>query len=40
MADVKEMMNDKRYYDSRHRDLSYVKKVDDAFQRLQLSGKL
>ena len=40
MSDVKEMMNDKRYYDSRYRDASYVKKVDDAFQRLQLSGKL
>ena len=38
--DVKQMMNDKRYFDQRHRDPSYVKKVDDAWNRLNLSGKV
>jgi len=27
-------MKDKRYFDPRHKDLSYVKRVDDAFARL------
>ncbi len=38
--DVKQMMNDKRYFDQRHRDPAYVKKVDDAWNRLNLSGKV
>ena len=40
IEDVKQMMNDKRYFDQRHRDPSYVKKVDDAWNRLNLSGKV
>ena len=32
--DVRNMMKDKRYYDGRERDPSYVAKVDDAFNRL------
>ncbi len=32
--DVRQMMKDKRYYDPKDRDPSYVKKVDDAFARL------
>jgi len=34
MADARAMMNDKRYFDPRHRDESYVKKVDAAFRML------
>ena len=34
LSDVRSMMKDKRYFDPRHRDESYVKKVDEAFQRL------
>lgn len=34
LEDVRSMMRDKRYYDSRFRDPAYVKKVDDAFNRL------
>ena len=34
LADVKEMMRDKKYFDSRERDPAYVKKVDEAFSRL------
>lgn len=34
LNEVRSMMKDPRYYDSRHRDDSYVKKVDDAFNRL------
>jgi hypothetical protein len=40
MADVKEMMKDKRYFDPRHRDSGYIKKVDEAWSRLQLAGKI
>ncbi len=32
--DVRQMMKDPRYFDPKERDESYVKKVDDAFQRL------
>lgn len=34
LEDVRSMMKDKRYYDSRFRDPAYVKKVDEAFNRL------
>ena len=34
LDDVRSMMKDKRYFDPRHRDDSFVKKVDEAFQRL------
>jgi hypothetical protein len=37
--DVKQMMTDKRYYDQRHRDTSYVKQVDEAWARLNRAGK-
>jgi len=37
---VKQMMNDKRYFDSRFRDRDYVKKVDDAWARLNNAGKV
>ena len=37
---VKEMMKDKRYFDPRHRDSSYVKQVDDAWARLNMAGKV
>ena len=40
IADVKQMMNDKRYFDQRHRDRDYVKKVDDAWARLNNAGKV
>tara|TARA_R100000152_G_C6781207_1_gene215228 strand:+ start:3893 stop:4660 length:768 start_codon:yes stop_codon:yes gene_type:complete len=40
VADVKQMMNDKRYFDSRFRDRDYVKKVDDAWARLNNAGKV
>jgi hypothetical protein len=32
--DVRQMMKDPRYFDPKERDESYVKRVDDAFQRL------
>ena len=38
--DVKEMMNDKRYYDQRHRDKEYVNRVDQAWARLNMAGKV
>lgn len=38
--DVKQMMNDKRYFDPRNRDASYVRKVDEAWARLNLAGKV
>jgi len=34
IADVRGMMKDPRYFDQRERDNDYVKKVDEAFQRL------
>lgn len=34
IADARAMMNDKRYFDPRYRDASYVKKVDAAFRML------
>ena len=34
IEDVRSMMKDKRYFDPKERDESYVKKVDDAFARL------
>lgn len=34
LGEVREMMKDKRYYDPRHKDVSYIKRVDDAFARL------
>ena len=34
LGEVRNMMKDPRYFDSRHRDESYVRKVDDAFNRL------
>ena len=34
LDDVRSMMKDKRYLDPRHRDDGFVKKVDEAFQRL------
>ena len=34
IEDVRNMMKDKRYYDGRERDPSYVAKVDEAFNRL------
>tara|TARA_R110000803_G_scaffold3086_2_gene10555 strand:- start:12764 stop:13519 length:756 start_codon:yes stop_codon:yes gene_type:complete len=34
LDDVRGMMKDKRYYDSRERDMAFVRKVDDAFSRL------
>tara|TARA_Y100001935_G_scaffold111957_1_gene92829 strand:+ start:601 stop:1404 length:804 start_codon:yes stop_codon:yes gene_type:complete len=34
LEDVRSMMKDKRYFDPKERDESYVKKVDDAFARL------
>ena len=40
ISDVKQMMNDKRYFDPRHRDNEYVKQVDAAWSRLQLAGKV
>ena len=38
--DVKTMMNDKRYFDPRHRDSAYVKQVDQAWARLNNAGKV
>jgi len=40
IEDVKAMMNDKRYFDNRHREPAYVKKVDEAWSRLQRIGKV
>tara|TARA_S200002703_G_scaffold147244_1_gene142918 strand:- start:17 stop:799 length:783 start_codon:yes stop_codon:yes gene_type:complete len=40
VTDVKAMMNDKRYYDSRHRDPDFVKKVDAAWSRLNTVGSI
>jgi hypothetical protein len=37
LADVKGMMKDKKYFDSKDRDPAYVKKVDEAFHRLYRS---
>jgi hypothetical protein len=34
LDDVRSMMKDRRYFDSRERDSSFVKKVDEAFSRL------
>ena len=34
VEDVRSMMKDKRYFDPKERDESYVRKVDDAFARL------
>ena len=34
LDDVRNMMKDKRYYDPKERDASFVRKVDDAFSRL------
>ena len=34
LKDVQQMMKDPRYFDPKERDESYVKRVDDAFQRL------
>ena len=34
LDDVRSMMKDKRYFDPKERDQAYVKKVDDAFNRL------
>ncbi len=34
LDDVRSMMKDKRYFDSRERDPSFVRKVDEAFSRL------
>jgi hypothetical protein len=34
LEDVRSMMKDKRYFDPKERDESYVRKVDDAFARL------
>jgi len=34
LAEVREMMNDKRYFDPRYKEPAYVKRVDDAFARL------
>jgi hypothetical protein len=34
LGEVREMMKDKRYYDPRHKDNSYIQRVDDAFARL------
>tara|TARA_R100000458_G_C8268575_1_gene243409 strand:- start:1348 stop:2163 length:816 start_codon:yes stop_codon:yes gene_type:complete len=34
LADVRTMMKDKRYYDSKDRDANYVRRVDEAFNRL------
>jgi len=40
VADVKTMMNDKRYYSNKDRDPSYVAQVDSAWQRLNNAGKV
>ena len=40
VSDVKEMMNDKRYFDNRFRDKGYVDEVDAAWRRLQTAGKV
>ena len=34
LDDVRSMMKDKRYFDPKERDLSFVRKVDEAFSRL------
>jgi hypothetical protein len=34
MADARAMMQDKRYFDPRYRDETYVAKVDAAFRML------
>ena len=34
LDDVRSMMKDRRYFDSRERDPSFVRKVDEAFSRL------
>ena len=34
LDDVRSMMKDKRYFDPKERDESFVRQVDDAFQRL------
>jgi hypothetical protein len=38
--DVKAMMNDPRYHDPRHRETSYVERVNQAWNRLNMSGKI
>ena len=34
LEDVRSMMKDPRYFDPKERDESFVRQVDDAFQRL------
>ena len=34
LDDVRTMMKDPRYFDQKERDPAYVKRVDDAFNRL------
>ena len=34
LDDVRSMMKDPRYFDPKERDESFVRQVDDAFQRL------
>ena len=38
--DVKTMMKDPKYFDPRHRDASYVKRVDDMWARLNATGQI
>lgn len=40
VSDVKQMMNDPRYFDQRFRDRDYVAKVDAAWSRLNNAGKV
>lgn len=40
VSDVKQMMNDPRYFDQRYRDKDYVAKVDAAWSRLNNAGKV
>lgn len=40
VEDVKTMMKDPKYFDPRHRDASYVKRVDDMWARLNATGQI
>ena len=38
--DVKNMMKDPKYFDPRHRDASFVKRVNDMWARLSATGQI
>lgn len=40
VEDVKNMMKDPKYFDPRHRDANFVKRVDDMWARLNATGQI